>query len=437
MTPGPGQSAAMAGPADTGTAGDASSGLEWACRLLWGANDSVQARRAGAPPAGFRPVEAYLPLPRASNPRVLVPLGSPRAASAALARNHDATSRKSRVVKAALAAGLRAGVAQRLLPDRIDVFVAAGLAGDDLRSALLTEHLRAVFGRRDLVMAVILGTPRLNRKPVLQILSEAGDVLGYVKAAWNDLTRNLVRNEASVLRHLASDRRNSFAAPDVIHHGAWPGGPGGSPDVARLELLAASPLPHTVKPQEAQVFEPPLPVITEIARLWGTSQGPLAESAYWAGVRERLAARPESGPLPAIVDHVEARYGAVSLRFGAWHGDFTPWNMARLDNGIFVWDWERAAPAPVGLDLFHFMFQSVCRFEGRNPERAVEICRKRSPGLLPLLDVPLRSEEALWSLYRMELLFRYDEARLAGVLERPSRIHAGILEMFATDMEAC
>lgn len=434
MTPGPGQPAAVAGPTDSeATAADPSSGLEWACRLLWGGNDAVRVRRGGDLPAGFRPVEAYLPLPRAENPRVLVPLGSRRAASAALARNHDATSRKSRAVKAALAVGLRVGVAQRLLPDRIDVAVARGLDGDDLRSALLTEHLRAVFNRRDLVMAVILGTPRLNRKPVLQVLSEAGEVLGYVKAAWNDLTRNLVRNEAAVLGDLASDQRNSFRAPTLMYHGAW----------GSLELLAASPLPHTVKPQEAQVFEPPLPVITEIARMWSTREARLADSPYWAGVRERLAARAGavsasggSDPLTPVVDHIEARYGDVPLRFGAWHGDFTPWNMARLDDGIFVWDWERAAPAPVGLDLLHFLFQSVCRFEGRNPDRSVEICRERTPGLLPLLDVPRNAEDALWSLYRMELLFRYDEARLAGVLEQRSRIHSGILEMFARDMEA-
>ena len=123
------------------------------------------------------------------------------------------------------------------------------------------------------------------------------------------------------------------------------------------------------------------------------------------------------------------------MAFGAWHGDFTPWNMALgARNDTYVWDWERAAAAPVGLDLLHFLFQSVCRFEGRNPERAVEICSERTPSLLPSLDVPLPSERALWSVYRMELLFRYDEARAAGV-GRQSRIQAGILEMFIREME--
>ena len=411
----------------------ATSGLDWACRLLFEGSEAVHARRRGeaAAPAGFRPAEAYLVLPRATNPRLLVPLRSSRAAAAALARNHDATSKKSRLVKTALAAGLRVGLTQRLMPDRVDVSVAGDLAPGELTGALLSEHLRKIFARPDAEMAVILGPPRLNRKPVLQVLSGQGEALGYVKAAWNDLTRDLVRNEARVLGDLARVRRSSFTAPGLIHHGPW----------GDLELLAASALPHTVRPAEAQIFDPPMEVIAEIAGAWGVTQAPLADHPYWAGVRRRLDLRQAAlagspDPLAPIVSFLEERFGATELRFGAWHGDFTPWNMARLGPEVFVWDWERCAPAPAGLDLLHFLFQSVCRFEGRNPQRAVEICRERTPGLLARLEVPPGTESALWSLYQMELLFRYDEARLAGVLGPPSRIHTGILQMFDRDLEA-
>jgi hypothetical protein len=409
------------------------SGLDWATSLLFGGSEAALPHRRGQGrrPAGFRPVEGYLVLPRAANPRLLVPLGSSKAAAVALARNHDATSRTSRLARLALGAGLRLGITQRLMPDRVEVAVDRALGPAQLADVLLTEHLRDVFSRRDLEMAVILGPPRLNRKPVLQILSTEGEVLGYVKAAWNDLTRRLVRNEAGALTHLTGSAPWTFTPPSLIHHGTW----------GELELLAASPLPHTSRPQEAQVFDPPMAVIAEIAAAWGVSEAPLAAHPYWAGIRERLAQRQavlagHPDPLEPIVAHVEARHGATELRFGAWHGDFTPWNMARLDNNVFVWDWERSAPAPVGLDLLHFLFQSVCRFEGRNPDRAVEICRERTPRLLALLDVLPAAESALWSVYRLELLFRYDEARLAGVLERPSRIHLGIVEFFKREMEA-
>lgn len=400
-------------------------GLDWACRLLFEAEDRVVARRRGqAAPSGFARAEAYLALPRAANPRLLVPLGSPRAAATALARNHDATSKKARFARAALGAGLRAGVTQRLA-DRVDVFADPSLTPAERPQHLLSAHLRQVFGRRDLELAVILGVPRLNRKPVLQVLACDGTVVGYVKAAWNGLTSVLVRNEARVLADLAAAGPSTFTPPALVAAGPW----------RELELIGVSALPNADRPDAAQIFEPPMAVIAEIAGLWGRSTARLADSPYWTGVRERLA--PEaSDTLRKAVDWIEQRFGATEMAFGAWHGDFTPWNMARLDDRTYVWDWERTAPAPAGLDLLHFLFQTQCRFGGEGAEGSVELSSERTPGLLPSLDVPLDSERALWSVYRLELLFRYDEAREAGVLARPSKIHAGILEMFARDMEA-
>jgi hypothetical protein len=400
-------------------------GLDWALRLLFGASDRVAARRRGqAAPAGFTRVEAYLALPRAANPRLLVPLGSPRAAGSALARNHDATSRKARLARAALGAGLRVGLTQRVA-DRVDVFADPALSADERPEHLLTGHLRAIFGRGDLEMAVILGVPRLNRKPVLQVLAPDGTVVGYVKAAWNDLTAGLVRNEARVLADLAAAKPSTFTPPAFVAAGPWGG----------LELIAASALPNAARPDQAQIFDPPMAVIAEIAGLWGRSTGRLSDSPYWAGVRERLAAHGGSDVLHRAVDWIERRHGGDEIAFGAWHGDFTPWNMARLADGTYLWDWERAAAAPVGLDLLHFLFQSVCRFDHKAPAAAVEICSERTPALLSALDVPPATEPALWLLYRLELLLRYDEANMTGVLARPSKIHEGILEMFDRDME--
>lgn len=399
-------------------------GLDWACRLLFGSGDRVAARRRGEPaPAGFERAEAYLALPRAANPRLLVPLGSPQAAAAALTRNHDATSKKARLARAGLGAGLKVGLTQRVA-DRVDVFVDPALSPAERPQHLLTEHLRVLFGRPDLEMAVILGVPRLNRKPVLQVLASDGTVVGYVKAAWNDLTAGLVRNEARVLADLAAAKPATFTPPAFVAAGPW----------GDLELIAASALPNAARPDPAQILEPPMAVIAEIAGLWGRSTARLADSPYWAGVRERLA-QGGSELLQRAVGWIERHHGHDDIAFGAWHGDFTPWNMARLGDTTYLWDWERAASAPAGLDLLHFLFQGVCRFEGQTPAAAVDRCSERLTSLLPVLDVEAGSERALWLLYRLELLFRYDEARMTGVLARQSKIHEGILEMFARDME--
>jgi hypothetical protein len=400
------------------------SGLDWVTRLLFPAGPAVRLLGPGeAPPAGFRRAGSYLVLPGAAEPRLLVPLGRGRVASAALRRRDDSTSARARLGKAALAAGLRLGLTQRLLRDRVELAVSTDLTSDQRSDALLVDHLRQVLRRPDLELAIILGPVRLNRKPVLQLLSGEGEVLGYVKAAWNELTRGLVTSEAAVLADLTDRPPVSFAAPRLLHHGTW----------GELELVVASPLPHTDRPQEAHRFDPPMEVITEIARRHGTSEGPLAKTAYWESVRARA-----TDGLAPMIDRMEDRFGRVPMRFGAWHGDFTPWNMARLSQGTYLWDWERAAPSvPLGLDLCHFLFQSVCRYGGRNAAEAVEISRQRTPDLLPLLDADADSEDALWSCYRLELLLRYEEASLAGVLERRSQIHSGILDMIEREMEAC
>jgi len=401
------------------------SGLDWACRLLFGSGGPVAAcRRRERPPAGYGRVEAYLVLPRASNPRLLVPLGSPQAAGSALRRNHDATSRKARLARAALGVGLRFGLTQQVA-DRVDVFVDPSLSPAERSRHVLTEHLRDIFGRRDLEMAVILGVPRLNRKPVLQVLASDGAVVGYVKAAWNDLTSGLVRNEARVLADLAGAKPTTFTPPAFVAAGPW----------GDLELIAATALPNAARPDPAQILDPPMAVIAEIAGLWGRSTARLADSPYWAGVRERLDRRASSDVLQRAVDWIERRHGHTDIAFGAWHGDFTPWNMARLGGTTYLWDWERSAPAPAGLDLLHFLFQGVCRFEGKAPAAAIERCSERLASLLPALDVEAGTERALWSLYRLELLLRYDEARMTGVLARQSKIHDGIIEIFVRDME--
>ena len=118
-----------------------SSGLDWACRLLFESGRAVARRRGQPVPAGFEPAESYLALPRAANPRLLVPLRSRQAATAALARNHDATSTKARIGRAALGAGLKVGLTQRVA-DRVDVFVDPALSPAERPQHLLTEHLR-------------------------------------------------------------------------------------------------------------------------------------------------------------------------------------------------------------------------------------------------------------------------------------------------------
>ena len=101
-----------------------------------------------------------------------------------------------------LGVGLRTGLAQPLLPGKIDVGTAVDATPEQLADVLLSEHLRELFGRGPVTVAVSGGSGAY-RKPVLQVFSTDGKPLGFVKVGWNDWTRDAVRREAAALRACA------------------------------------------------------------------------------------------------------------------------------------------------------------------------------------------------------------------------------------------
>ncbi|HLF41351.1 MAG TPA: hypothetical protein VI854_07750, partial [Acidimicrobiia bacterium] len=139
-----------------------------------------------------------------------------------------------------------------------------------------------------------------------------------------------------------------------------------------------------------------------------------------------------AGPLRSIVGRIEERHGDTPLRFGGWHGDLTPWNLSRRGGGVHIWDWERAsACVPFGFDAAHFEFQRTARYSSVDVAGAMASSRGRLGPRLRALDLDPGSDDALWLLYGLEILLRYEEARAEGALARPSTIHAGILALFA------
>lgn len=397
--------------------------LGWACGLLFEGRGETRwlAGRARRSP-GERIVEAYAVLPSRSAPRLLVPLPSRAVALAAMRSYSVSSSPRSRLGKALLVAGLSNRRARSLLARR-GVRVAVGSQDAVAGSSALIHHLRQALGHPDLQMAVMLGPYRQNRKPVLQILSGDGSEIGYAKVGWNELTRQLVRDEAATLRRLELAAPVSFRAPRLLHAGPWEG----------LEISVATALPHAPWHRLARA-DAPFSVAAEIARLGGVSTARLAESHYWTGVGERVARLSASGAAVGIAEaarRLERRFGAMELAFGTWHGDLTPWNMAVTGEATYVWDWERSnSPVPLGFDLAHFAFQSAFRYGSRNARLAVEQSGPSTARLLDRLGAPAGSEQALWWLYQLELLVRYAEARAAGATDRESLLHQGLLDQF-------
>jgi hypothetical protein len=338
-----------------------------------------------------RAVREFTFLPSADRPRLLLPTGLPAAAAAALRRySHDLGARQ-RATRAVAAMAVRAGLADRALRDRLYV------SGD---GESIEDRLTELLGRR-VVVSVSLGSARANRKPILHALTPRGEPVAFVKVGDTALARDLIEGEAAALRHLARRSLRALRVPEVVYHGDWRG----------LGLLVLSPLPTG-----ALSFRPrrTAPVAAMRALTGDTRRVPLTASTFWTRFYDVPLDDPEQRRrLADVVARIGATYGADELEFGAWHGDWTPWNMAWHGSRVQLWDWERFDPdVPVGLDLLHYRLQAGGGYD-RWPD-ATLVVPAGPAGRTAAITV---------ELYLLEMSRRYLTAA-QGVLGAPLRLQA-------------
>jgi hypothetical protein len=116
------------------------------------------------------------------------------------------------------------------------------------------------------------------------------------------------------------------------------------------------------------------------------------------------------------VERIGAAYGGEEVDFGAWHGDWTPWNMAWHRGRVQLWDWERFDPdVPVGFDLLHYRLQTGAGY-----------ARWPDPAILAPFGLRERAAAITTELYVLELTRRYLCAA-QGELGVPLRSQAAAL----------
>ncbi|SDR68166.1 phosphotransferase [Actinopolymorpha singaporensis] len=323
-------------------------------RLLWPA--PACSRAEGPLPQDHRVVREYALLPDRRQPRLALPVGTPRVAAELFRKYSQGLSRRERYSRAAMArlAGTRLGnsAVARFAPDRLTVSVPAGRPVESIE-----DHLSQLLGS-DVLVTVGVGPPRANRKPILRALTPDGRTLAFVKVGSSPVTTELVRGEAEALGLYwsAGPAGQLVRAPRVLHHGRW----------RSLELLVLEPmLPGRTRWSRPDV---PTAAMAELGGRLGTTRRPLDRSLVWEGARAgppALTDPDQAAALARIVATVERRFGSTPLTFGAWHGDWTPWNMAWDDDQVLLWDFERfAVGVPLGFDLAHYRLQSMLRSYG-------------------------------------------------------------------------
>lgn len=378
-------------------------------RALW--PEPARVVRTGFLPTGRAGATEFVVLPNDRRAALLLPRRPRRAAAGAL-RNYKASAGPRTQLKLrALALAAQAGLGS-WLPHRIRIEHGPQASGTNI-----TGCLSAALGR-EVVVSVYISPPRANRKPVLQALTPGGELLGFAKVGLTPLTRELVRAEADSLEFLASAALSHVRLPRLLWHGQWRGN-----EVVILEPLSGSGRPKDI----AELAD----AMADLAGVCGISSFPAEESPYWRQLRERVQALPQRDLAKALLDALgvlQSASGSTELRYGSWHGDWTPWNMTMSLGRALLWDWERfTAGVPLGYDAMHYQFQASLVGGHMTAEAAAEAAVNQAPVILPPLGVDPATTRLVAMLYLIEIGTRYLHDQQADAGGRLGRIDTWLL----------
>lgn len=331
---------------------------------LWPGADLVPAGTAH----DGRPVRArYAVISRGSSPVVLVPVESPVAAGASLRRISTASTWWDTTARVAAGAMVRA--VPGLLRHRVEV--RGGADG-------LAEHLSEILGR-PVSFSITIGTARVNRKPVLQVFDDEGRCQAFVKVGWSGNTCADVTAEGRALAAVTARPYRYVVPPELLARTSWQGRP----------VLVISPLEPSPWRRHRSSWTPPTAAMDELAARFASPDRELAAADWWH--RQWQATGALADPVSRsrfgrALERVAAIAGRRELSWGAWHGDWTPWNMAPAGERVLLWDWERfETGVPRGLDALHYVVNAVnsgtpASAEGVLRALALASYRDRSPG---------------------------------------------------------
>ena len=257
----------------------------------------------------------------------------------------------------------------------------------------LVHHVASLLGHSNVSGIVLCGPPRANQKPVIQLHDRWGRTIAYIKVAWNDLTAGLLDDEHAALDHLSALPDKGFTSPPVLASGVF----------GDSTWLALGPVgvDRRHRPEYRQ-FDT---LAINIERTGSNWEGPTADSDYVAALGRR-AADLDNGQ--RVVELLHDRWSDQTIRLGASHGDFVPWNTLSGSPEPAVWDWERyQTSAPLGFDRLHVRVQiGVHRTRNTLPETLRQVGRQLDQ-VLPDLTPAQRQAHFEW--YIADLLCRYEQ----------------------------
>lgn len=217
----------------------------------------------------------------------------------------------------------------------------------DRSDGSVVDHLEQLLGE-PLTVAVSIGSARVNRKPILQVFDAAGRSIAFAKLGITEETRDIVAAEAGALLQL-EEADLTVEVPRLLSLSHWRDNP---------VLLMSALRTRATRPGDDRL---PLAHMAAFSLSLGHTVSPLVEVPQWRRVRASITDDDRFAPLLAATETLAE--GLPDVVVGAWHGDWTSWNMARSRRGgLQLWDFERFEQGAVhGLDAFHYCVNRATR----------------------------------------------------------------------------
>ncbi|MDN5895645.1 MAG: hypothetical protein L0H93_16670 [Nocardioides sp.] len=365
--------------------------------------DSPVSVTAGPPPPGHHMVEQYAVVPDLRRARYLVPLGSPRAATASLWTYNSMRAPVRRAGEAALSALFRTRTTAQLFRHRIVVSIDSRVPTTEYGDWLVLDRLAAELDDPRLFACLAVRRVQPNSKPMLELYDDHGRARGFAKLGWSEGTKKLVRSEFEALTEVRNSIRG-IIVPDPLCHGSF----------GEREYSVIAPLPTGLRHSLSDPLAAPEAPLA-VTRSAPVSRRPLAGSPYATRLRETLTAT--STEAPAVSRELgdwlrRLEQVTVPLCFGRWHGDWVPHNLGKAGPRLAAWDWEHShSDTPVGFDALHWHYQRGLADGGL--EKAVSALDRAAAGL-GTHDVPAPARPLTASLYLLEMFLRTTVLAVGG-----------------------
>lgn len=213
------------------------------------------------------------------------------------------------------------------------------------------KEIEQVFGIKDFLFSVFMGTPCVHQKVTIQVFTKEGDILGYCKLTDNYEVWNNFQKEYRLLNELRNKGLNGI--PEGLSCKEYKTG-------EYLFLQSTIKTPHSKYPHEwGDIHDQFMKELQDKT----CQQMAFEQTDFYRQIillEERLdwleKLRPNIGN---AIKYINTLFQGKEISVSAYHADFTPWNMFMENGQLFVFDWEYALmTCPSGLDRYHFFVQT-------------------------------------------------------------------------------